>query len=771
MTTRRIPTQPIPEPSRRRRDPLAGPNAREPRRTATAPASRAPIVPGPTTTLDGKRPAPSRRAAPASKPTPRNTPTPTKALALTAATLILTACTTLTVDPFPDPVRPAKESPETAEGATPGKEEGKEGEKEEQRGLTISKIPGVIIQRTVAEGIIDQFGRDLTGDPIKVSFHEMPLVAFIDAVFGEQLNMSFVVSPGLQDKKDLVTLRLTEPLPPAELFLWARRALNTYGVDTREEAGVLTFFESDEIASPDIPLLISGRALPEVPATHRTIFQVVPLHVVGTNYVADWLQEVFDGHDLVIDEDPSRNSMLLRGGADIIARAIAMLEVLDQPMLHGRHGFILQPDFLSADDLTSALTAALNAEGYNVAVGRPGGSVMLLPLENINKILVFVVDPAALEHVREWAEILDAEHRDTVEEALFTYEVRNTQAEQLTETLNSILGVGVLGVGVTSPALAQTQPGAAASARQIGGGSIPGRGGIVVDKNRNMILFRGSGKQWADILEAVAQLDRPVPSVLIEVLIAEITLTDTEKSGLDFLFKANAGAMGRNLRFGTRKALDLGAGGLSMTLDSSGETRALLNLFYEDNRVVIRSSPKLFVKSGGTATLEVGNEIPVVTQISDDAVQVDGSTNILQQVAYRKTGVSLEISPIVQANGLVDLEISQELSEAQPTAATSLSGTPTILSRQISTSLTLKDGGSLVMGGLIANNRSAGQKGIPGLGRVPVLGRLFRGDSLQQDRTELLIMVIPYVVADHEEGAALTEELKRQLDLHREFLR
>ena len=679
-------------------------------------------------------------------------------LAVAAATLA-TACGTLTVDPLPEPIRPPKENPETAttDGTTPGEEEA------EQRGLTISKIPGVVIQRTVAEGIVEQFGQDLTGDPIKVSFHEMPLVAFIDAVFGEQLNMSFVVSPGLQNKKDLVTLRLTEPLPPAELFLWARRALSTYGVDTREEGGILTFFESDEVASPDIPLFITGRALPEVPATHRMIFQLVPLHIAKPDYVVAWLEQAFKGQDLKIIEEPDRNSLLMQGGADVLARAMDMLEVLDQPMLQSQHGYIMQPDFLPAGGLADELQTVLAAQGYNIAVGHTA-SVTLLPLENANKLIVFVDDPSVLDHVEEWARILDAEHSDTVEEALFTYEVKNTQAEELTETLNSILG----SMGSTAPPAfqAQTQPGGAAG-QQLAREATSGR--IVVDKNRNMILFRGSGKEWADILEVVAKLDQPVPSVLIEVLIAEITLTDMDKSGLEFLFRS--GLNGFGVQGGTLKALGVGAGALSMALDSSGQTRALLNLFYEDNRVAIRSSPKLFVKSGGTATLEVGNEIPVITQISDEARQVAGSTNILQDVSYRKTGVSLEISPIVQANGLVDLEISQELSEAQPAASTSIAGSPTILSRRISTALTLKDGGSLVMGGLIANNRSAGQTGIPVLGKIPGLGRLFRSDSLQEDRTELLIMVIPYVVASHEEGSALTEELKQQLDLHREFLR
>ena len=521
-------------------------------------------------------------------------------LALATATLA-TACGTLTVDPFPEPIRPPREDPETAattEGAAPGEEEAG------QRGLTKSKIPGVVIQRTVAEGLIEQFGQNLTGDSIKVSFHEIPLVAFIDAVFGEQLNMSFVVSPGLQDKKDLVTLRLTEPLPPAELFLWARRALSTYGVDTREEGGVLTFFESDEIASPDIPLLITGKALAEVPATHRTIFQLVPLRIAKADFVSAWLRRAFKGQDIEIDLEPGRAALFLQGGADVIARAVDMMEVLDQPMLQGKNGVILHPGFLDVDTLADELTTVMIHEGYDIGVGRTG-NVTLLPLEASNKLVVFVNDPAQLDHVEEWARILDTEHRDTVEEALFSYEVRNTQAEELTETLNNVLG---LELRTTT-----SQPGRAAPGQQAPAAVIA-VGRIVVDKNRNMILFRGSGKEWADILEVVAKLDKPVPSVLIEVLIAEITLTDMEKSGFEFMFKGGVGGYG--LRGGTLKALGVGAGALSMALDSSGQTRALLNLFYEDNRVVIRSNPKLFVKSGGTATLEVGNEIPVITQIS-----------------------------------------------------------------------------------------------------------------------------------------------------------
>ena len=117
----------------------------------------------------------------------------------------------------------------------------------------------------------------------------------------------------------------------------------------------------------------------------------------------------------------------------------------------------------------------------------------------------------------------------------------------------------------------------------------------------------------------------------------------------------------------------------------------------------------------------------------------------------------------------MDLEIAQTLSEARPTAATSLDGTPTILNREISTSMTLRDGGSLLMGGLIADSQSEGQVGVPGLARVPVLGRLFRSDTYQGDRTELVVMVIPYVVSDYREGWDLTERIRDKLELHREW--
>ena len=683
----------------------------------------------------------------------------TAALAVAAA---LGGCSTFGVSPFPEPIRPPIEA-EGEDTAAP--------EAQAEEAGRYSPTPGVRITRTRAGGVADELGADLEGPPIEAAFNGVPIVAFINEVFGTELGMSFVISPGLQEKKDLVTLRLTSPVPPRQFFNTARQVMQEYGVTIREQDGVLTFLATQEIESGEVPLLISGRTLPEVPATHRTVFQLVPMHVVAPNQVAGMLSQAFPSTNLKVSMVTERNALLLKGTLDWIAQAMELIEVLDQPLLRGRHGLIVEPRFISPENLADAVRTVLGAEGYNVSSSL--GNIIFLPFDDLGKLVMFAQTPALLDHAVDWIDSLDEDHQGEVESGLFTYEVRNTQVADLVEILGQIVGSDTGTSGRSQRRVAGDDTPSGGEPRDTGGfqrvaGS--GSGSLVVDERRNLLIFRGSGEEWAEIREVMEKLDQPVPSVLIEMLIAEVTLTHEEGSGFDFLLRE--GISGDwNLTGGTREALGIQTKGLSLVLDNAGTTRAVLDLFYEDGNVSIRSQPKLLVKSGEQASISVGNEIPVISQTSQDTVQVDGSTNVLQQVTYRSTGIDLNITPLVQAGGLVDLQISQTLSEARPTAATSIAGSPTILTRSLSTGLTLKDGSSLLMGGLISENVSTGAVGVPGLGRIPLLGRLFRVDSYQGDRTELLVMVTPYVIRNHLEGARLTEEIKDKLELHHRFMK
>lgn len=649
--------------------------------------------------------------------------------------LPLACCSSLSVEPFPEPLRTTPVASEDevllATGAVDAAEP------------TVTRTPGVPSGPAVAEGTPDDLGQDLTGEPIEVAFRDAPLPNFIDELFNQRLGLSFLIAPNLRDQTALVTLRIAEPMTPAELFTTARRILEEhYGVRIRAgDDGVLTFEATDQVTASGIPLLISGRANPEVPATHRTVFQIVHLKVMSPNRIASHLNRLLSGVELDIEMKPLLGAVMLKGNLTTVNRAVAVIEVLDQPMLRGRHGIIIEPVFLDVSQMARDLSDVLKSQGYNTSVGYSdlAGAVVLLPLTSANKLVVFATDPAILPRVEEWAAVVDAEREAAVEDGWFYYQFKNTLAEDLTETLNEIFAVE-RAAAPAAPSRSSAEP-------------------LVFDKGRNAVLYRGNGQDWARIRTLIEKLDKPIPQVLIEVLLAEVTLSGREESGLEYL--ASFGIDGRGVD------AQLAPGGLSFTLDGAGTTRALLRLAYEDNRVALRSLPRLVVKSGESGNIFAGSQVPVLSQRME-GVQVEGSTSIVQQIQYRNTGVTLNITPIVQANGLVDVEIEQQFSETRAAGAASL--TPTILTRDLKTSMTLRDGQSVLMGGLISESQSQGRSGVPGLGRVPVVGRLFRADSFQNDRTELVVMVIPYVIADHRQSRELTGQIEAQLELHRRFL-
>ena len=193
------------------------------------------------------------------------------------AAVALAGCSSMRVPPMPEPLRP----PGAGGGDGPRMDLPGESGKE-RTAPTVTPVPGIPVGPRIAEGTVDRLGADLAGDPIAVAFNNAPLPEFIDELFNELLGLSYHIAPTLQDKTDLVTLRVSEPMTPAQVFATARRILEeSYGVRIREEDdGTLTFVAAEEITTGGIPLLINGRTRPEVPATQRVIFQIVVMKAV-----------------------------------------------------------------------------------------------------------------------------------------------------------------------------------------------------------------------------------------------------------------------------------------------------------------------------------------------------------------------------------------------------------------------------------------------------------------------------------------------------------
>lgn len=630
--------------------------------------------------------------------------------------------------------------------------------------------PGISITRTVADATAKELSLNLTGAPISGNYHNIPLPVFINEVFGEQLGLSFTLDPQIEKQEDLVTLRLIDAVAPAELFRIAMRTLNTYGVAVSQQGDVLSFVIDKNITAGETPLLVSGRTLPEVPQSHRPIFMFVPLKVVTNAKVAGWVRDALTGKDIQVNEDSSRNAVLLKGKPDLVNQALAIIEVLDQPVMRGKFSTSIEPAFVKVEALSKNLKEVLNAEGYDANIKSSTGSIILIPLEGTNQLVVFASSQQIINHVRDWVEVLDRRQQMSIDQGIFTYEVRNTQAAHIVQLLNSFENGGSTGnsrSGINSGALdsgsaisdVTTNSGMQGSGVQGASARING-GNFVVDTNRNTIIYKGSGQAWLDMLPVIQTLDKAAPSVLIEVLLAEVTLNDSERTGFEFVATGSQKVGGQTYasRLSTLGGLGLGTSGLSATLNSAGDTRAVLNLFYENKRAEIRSRPRLMVKSGQQATIDVGTEVPTVSSNAQSTTNSDAP--ILQSIQYRKTGVRLTVSPVVHASGHVDIEIDQELSEAQPNESSNIDS-PSVFNRSIQTTVTLQDGGSILLGGLISSNKSVGNTGVPWFGKMPIIGKLLSADNNSSARTELMVMIIPYVIDTPSEGQSITKSIQQ----------
>jgi general secretion pathway protein D len=278
---------------------------------------------------------------------------------------------------------------------------------------------------------------------------------------------------------------------------------------------------------------------------------------------------------------------------------------------------------------------------------------------------------------------------------------------------------------------------------------------------RNVIVYQGDPQRWRAIRNVLARLDQPARQVVIEVTVAEVTLTDDLSHGIEWALR-NVGINGTNGPVTALGGNEPNEGALVWrALSASGQVKAVLNLFAKDSRVSILSTPRIMVKSGESASIDVGTEVPIITSQATavDLPTQNGTSSILQAIQYRKTGVLLEIEAVVHSGQRVDLKLTQEVSEATPTETSDISS-PSIFSRKLQTSLSLSDGESMLLGGLISSSTTDGKTKIPLLGDVPVVGRLFQNRTKHGQRTELLMLITPYVVEDASQARAITDAIK-----------
>lgn len=605
--------------------------------------------------------------------------------------------------------------------------------------------------------------------PLSINVEGVPAPVFINEVFGNLLALNFQIDPSVNGLQELVTLRTATPQSPTEVYRLARQVLAEYGIETTLEGNLVRLKLAADGSRAEPPLILSGRALPDVPISHRPVFHLVQIESARSGEVGNWLRTVF-GNELKVDEDSGRNALLLSGRPALVRQALDAVQVFDRPYMRGRHSTRIEPAFMSAEELANRLNEVLLAEGYGASRSLGvAASVLVLPMPSVNALLVFSASRPLLEHAVEWARELDRPNPAAGARSLFYYQVKNTRA---TDIAGVLAGSGMSGHEGQATAPAGQQPGAQQpTVRQ--GAMQPGS--LIVDEPRNALVFQGDPAEWERMLPLVKQMDKSPRQVMIEVTIAEVTLDDNEEFGVGWLAKAGFGRFNGNIQFGSLSGSNGSSGGngndgggssgLSYLLDVAGQNRAALRAFASDQRVSILSTPRLLVKSGQEASIDVGTEVPTITAQTTSNQQTGGNTNLLQSIQYRKTGIILNVKPTIYSDDRIDLDIRQEVSDAIPASDGAAIGSPSIFNRSVSTSLSLRDGGSIVLGGLMSTRQTGGDSGIPRLKDVPILGNLFKTRARSNSKTELVLMIVPYIIESDERAEDVTKSIGRQLEL------
>ncbi|MDR3659892.1 MAG: hypothetical protein P4L86_05690, partial [Mycobacterium sp.] len=243
-------------------------------------------------------------------------------------------------------------------------------------------------------------------------------------------------------------------------------------------------------------------------------------------------------------------------------------------------------------------------------------------------------------------------------------------------------------------------------------------------------------------------LDTPQKQVLVEVTIAEVTLTDQTNLGVEWFF--NHSMSNGVLSGGTLNGLGIGTSGLNLNYTAAWNglsIQAAFDAFASNNKVNILSRPRLVARSGSEANIQVGTDVPIITSQANSPTQQQGNTQILQTIEYRQTGTILHIKPLIYGDNRVDLVITQEISSEEANSNATV-GSPLILERNITTQLSLADGATAVLGGLMDDEYTKGNSGIPGIKDIPIIGSATRTDTVNGNKTEIVMLVTPYILQE-----------------------
>jgi general secretion pathway protein D len=623
-------------------------------------------------------------------------------------------------------------------------------------------------------------------EEFSLQFESTDIRAIVQTIMGDYMRESFTIHPSTAGT---ATIRFSRPVSRKDLIPILEMLLRQNGQVMIREEGIYKIQPSG--------LGIRGATTPQfgvnaaaLPAGYSV--QLVQLKFVGVGDMKRILEPYAVDAATSVKSDDIRNLLILSGTQRELKHLLDIVDLFDVDFLSG-YSVGLFP--MSTD--VKALAGDLDRIFGTAAQSPLAGIVRIIPIERMNGLLVVTTQPRYLEEAKKWIERLDKSQGGSGGIRLNVYPVQHGKADKLAQLLGEVYGnrsgstsqptlapgqrAGQLNTppqptGLPGQPAQPATPAQAASAFSGSGSAVSKDLRVIADIENNALLVLASPADYETIQIALKQLDVPRRQVKVEVLVAEVSLTDNLKYGIEWFIKSRPGVVGALRNRADNAAILPSALPRTPTLPAAtdsrsviptspglqlidvvgGDVRAVLQALGEANKSQTLSTPNVTVLDNEKASINVGNQISVDTGTTTGT---GGGTTTSR--TYISTGVILEVTPRINAGGRVTLDINQEISSP---ATNSPAGTnPNIQTRKAKTVVNVASGETMVLAGLIQNDSGTGSQGLPLLSKIPILGGLFGTQSITKNRTELVILITPVVINNSDDSRTVMEELRKKL--------
>jgi general secretion pathway protein D len=627
---------------------------------------------------------------------------------------------------------------------------------------------------------------DIKKIPVNFDWDSESIHVIIPA-FSAVLNFSYTVDPAV---KGAVTMKV-QNTDKSDIMMTKRAVWKLFD-QVLWVAGAYASMENDILhIMPYTKMPKEHRIFSKEPPNANVAVRLINVkNLPAATIIAQIKDFLSDGAHL--SEVSGENSILIVEDPENLNKITTLIQQLDKKERASWPRAIIRCTNVSCSRIKSELEALLPILGFSVTVDQmvpEAGSIHLGSIERLQVIVASAANKEAIEIVKKWVSVMD---RSDVgeQERVYVYKVVSSTSDELLQALAAIFTVEGTTMSATSSGGSTTSKTSQSSSkrRRTTSKTVASRKSstdsgpanvfeipvkIFADGSHNRLLIRTTPRTYAMIKALLARIDSMPEQVLMQIMIAEATLGKNNEFGLEFSGEAlnnnkYLGLIGTKfsgLNPATPAAsTDQGLQYLLQSKDNQDKYAYIRALAGRGNTKIL-SSPQIVVKSGTEASIDVGKDVPIITRTQTDTTNIATSN----EVEYRKVGVLLKLTPVITEGGLISLDIDQEVSQQGPNVTAGNSTYPSFLERHIVTTLAIRNGGTIIMGGIIDETSRENTDSAPWIAEIPMLAKLLGYTTQKKDRIELLMMLTGSIVDGKTDLQKIMQRYKKSVAMFKQF--